>query len=1178
MTPGRSWRAISLLVFLFADTAPADAISINWDDGGTDKDWSTVANWNPNGDPAGDELTIGDILAAFGDVTIVDQDYSVASLTVLGTADVDTAGNQLVVNGASGFSEAGTTLLLRARTSGGMGAPQSFITDTLFVGTGAAVEMYDNSVLVVDNGQFFLNGALQGNGEIQLNDGLGSPTSLMSITGTLSVGVPGFVIAPPPRTLRITANDLDARLDFDGAGAAIVNLQQNSTLDINVPIADDASADPFSGTINLGPGSTLDVSEPWQVDGSINANTSLISGTATATIAGALLTLNTGATVTLDEADESLRFAAPLSAGNGSSLANSGTVVFDAVAEFSADADFQLLGSAGSLVVNADVDIGQNSFDIDGDGLNTNVVTVNPGAVLTLNVDDFGAGDLKADGTITINSGELSAVVGAGWTADGTINLNNTNGNPAVISAPVSHVFSLGDDAGASDANLIVGGMGESQINVRGIHFHGGSDVDIAAGATLVLNGIVQFNSSDTEFDGDGTLRFGGSTHVNEPTTLNLAVVDLDGDDDSHWTLEAALTLNTSSIDVAGDGFDGDLVINHNGSVGNGPLGSMTVNSPSGIWQVNTGTITVNNQSNVIASVLFGDAVELAEASTVSINGPARTHARLEIFGTVELATATDALILAGGDPATPDRIEGGTVNGDGGLYLFGTELHGYGNISADISVSGNISSREVLMADDGMLTLEGAIIDSSTINNLDLLGVTDDGTLEITNAWNTDAINEGVVLEGGEITGAAITNDSPFGIRGHGRISAQVINETFIHAQGGDTLVVEEDLNLYTQDWDGTSDSGSVISEGPGSRLLLHRVSPPSMVNPTFGGMMQTIDGAEIVAENISFTFAAGSLIQFDGGGFATDRQIDIHGDVSVATGSPATISANMTRFRPASSTTLGADLILQSALTVIDAGATFTGGGALINEADSELTLRDGAVVGVTIENSCSLTLDDAVAASASIDALTMFDSGTLRIELGGVVPGQWDVLGVAGNAVLDGTLAVSIIDSYVPLVGNSFTILTTEFGAVGNQFDVEQMPVINGVTFDVLYNDDSVVLSAVEALPGDFNTSGAVENADLTLLLNNWAQQVPPTPAGWTGIPLTPSAIDNDELTALLNNWGAGIGSGNPAADQVPEPDDPLAWIVGIAACLCGRSRSNHCAALRQSLGGKRRQIAG
>lgn len=88
------------------------------------------------------------------------------------------------------------------------------------------------------------------------------------------------------------------------------------------------------------------------------------------------------------------------------------------------------------------------------------------------------------------------------------------------------------------------------------------------------------------------------------------------------------------------------------------------------------------------------------------------------------------------------------------------------------------------------------------------------------------------------------------------------------------------------------------------------------------------------------------------------------------------------------------------------------------------------------------------------------------------------------------------------------------------------------------------------------GDFSGNGAVENADLTLLLNNWAQPDTPVPAGWVGIPQpTAPAIDNDELTALLNNWGQSVGSGS-GPTNVPEPS---CWVLGmVVACIIGTLR--------------------
>jgi hypothetical protein len=83
------------------------------------------------------------------------------------------------------------------------------------------------------------------------------------------------------------------------------------------------------------------------------------------------------------------------------------------------------------------------------------------------------------------------------------------------------------------------------------------------------------------------------------------------------------------------------------------------------------------------------------------------------------------------------------------------------------------------------------------------------------------------------------------------------------------------------------------------------------------------------------------------------------------------------------------------------------------------------------------------------------------------------------------------------------------------------------------------------------GDFDDSGAVENGDLTLLLNNWGQAVPPVPTGWNGLPQpTEPAIDNDELTALLNNWGATAGTGSGASTRAVVPEPASSLIASLA----------------------------
>lgn len=98
----------------------------------------------------------------------------------------------------------------------------------------------------------------------------------------------------------------------------------------------------------------------------------------------------------------------------------------------------------------------------------------------------------------------------------------------------------------------------------------------------------------------------------------------------------------------------------------------------------------------------------------------------------------------------------------------------------------------------------------------------------------------------------------------------------------------------------------------------------------------------------------------------------------------------------------------------------------------------------------------------------------------------------------------------------------------------------------------------------LPGDFDGNGAVENSDLTLLLNHWAESVPPTPDGWSGAPPLGQAVDNDELTSLLNRWGqlANGRSGSVANSRIsttaPEPSALASVGVGLLGAWSCASR--------------------
>ena len=93
-----------------------------------------------------------------------------------------------------------------------------------------------------------------------------------------------------------------------------------------------------------------------------------------------------------------------------------------------------------------------------------------------------------------------------------------------------------------------------------------------------------------------------------------------------------------------------------------------------------------------------------------------------------------------------------------------------------------------------------------------------------------------------------------------------------------------------------------------------------------------------------------------------------------------------------------------------------------------------------------------------------LVLGSTATLHIELGGATPGtEHDQVQVGGTAYLDGILAVSLIDSFVPSGGQSFTILT--YGTrVGDFAQFTGLSLPNGLTLQPVVTATEYRLVAV------------------------------------------------------------------------------------------------------------------
>ncbi|TWT47611.1 hypothetical protein [Botrimarina hoheduenensis] len=157
----------------------------------------------------------------------------------------------------------------------------------------------------------------------------------------------------------------------------------------------------------------------------------------------------------------------------------------------------------------------------------------------------------------------------------------------------------------------------------------------------------------------------------------------------------------------------------------------------------------------------------------------------------------------------------------------------------------------------------------------------------------------------------------------------------------------------------------------------------------------------------------------------------------------------------------------------------------------------------------------------------------TGTLEIEIAGTTPGaEHDRVEVGGFATLEGALDVTLLDGFVPQLGDSFALLFAS-GAFDASFAAINLPDLSasGLAWELNPGGSTLFLEAVPALNGDFNLDGTVDAADYTV----WRDGL--------GTMFTPGEYDV---------WSANFGATAPASSiSVPEPTAGFLLIIAVTA---------------------------
>ncbi len=219
----------------------------------------------------------------------------------------------------------------------------------------------------------------------------------------------------------------------------------------------------------------------------------------------------------------------------------------------------------------------------------------------------------------------------------------------------------------------------------------------------------------------------------------------------------------------------------------------------------------------------------------------------------------------------------------------------------------------------------------------------------------------------------------------------------------------------------------------------------------------------------------------------------------------------------------------------------------GAIIGESPGAIDLAGyvkgvGTLENVTVSGTLSPGFSPVRLGATNLDIAT---GGTLLMELGGLSGGsQYDQLDVAGTLTLGGSLQVTLIDGFMPGLGDSFDILDWD-SLAGGAFDSVDLPELTGRNaWDESKLYDTGVISVVEMLAGDTNLDWTVDDSDMFAFADEF---------GAAGDRYTDfnedGRIDLVDFIILRENFGVGPAPEMTSASSTPEPVTMILLAAGV-----------------------------
>ncbi len=1025
----------ALLAILFAASAVLPARAQTWDGGGTDNNWTTANNWNPNGAPLNNGTANVSFAGATRPTPTVNAPYSVNSITFVSGAASFTIGGTALGTGAGGIINNDDSL-------------QSISTSDLFVSGPQSWNSAAGALSVLAN--------IQGDGPLTVTGSfattLGSGSSFISLTDALVKN--GSGIASVVGTL-------------SAAGGLTINA---GTLQLG---SSDRLADTQNVTVS---GGTLDLQSNSDAINLLTLISGSVSGTGTLSAAVA-------------HDVRSGTISAKLGGSAGLFKSTAGTVNLTAKGSYAGETQIQAgtlaLGSNEVLPNTSNVLVNGGTLDI-----STRTETINSVGLVSGSITGTTGALIGTD--YTVSNGMISArLVGtAGLTKQsaGTVTLSGANlytGLTSVFGGTLalgaSNVLDNSSNLTVSGGTLdlstfsdFVGAVTLTSGSITGTGTLTGSSYSVESGSvsaklggsaalTKSAAGTVTLSAANT-YTGltsvlAGTLALGASNVLADSGNITVSGGTLALSSFSDTV--NAVTLTGGSL----TGTTGTLT----GSAYNVESGSITakLGGTADLTKTSAGTVTLSGANtytgltSVLAGTLaLGASNVLADSGNITVSG-----------GTLALSSFSDtvnAVTLTGGSlTGTTGTLTGSAYNVESGSIT--AKLGGTADLTktsaGTVTLSGANTYTGLTSVLAGTLAL-GANNVLADATNLIVNG----GTVNL--ASFSDTVNAVTLVSGlitfGTLTGSAFNVES-------GTIYADLSGNASLVKTTPGWVELKSVANTFTGGTD--IHAGTLWLNGGIDRL-------PNTSN-------LTISGGSILVGSPSEFVGTVTLIS---GSIEPSAQNLIGTAYNVQSG---VIHSSLGGAAPLTKTTVGtvtvAGWLSYSGATNVVEGTLALGvdgrlnGGGLVTVAPGANLEGSGLIAGPVVNNG-------RIAPGASAGTLSLSNTFTqnaaasLDIEIGGMLVGaQHDRLAITGTATLAGTLNVSLINGFSPEGSQSFVLLTA--GSINGTFDTVNLPALAPFkSWQLEYLPTMVVLHHSDCASVDSDADGIGDGCDNCLNLAN------------------------------------------------------------------------------------------